>query len=477
MTLVWSNDILDAFHQDVELISALCGGLGILTVIGCIDDLKDVSAITKLLGQIAAGGVAYTAGIQIDAITIPFFGIWHLGMLSLPMTIFWYVLAINAVNLIDGMDGLAGSVVALSGTTLFLMGFVDDRFVSCLVLVAMLGGVTGFLRYNFNPASIFLGDTGSMSLGFILALTAVHSSQKSGAVFSVIAALLIIGLPIFDLSLAVFRRLLSGKKIFKADQYHIHHMLLRKGFNQRQSVFVLVGAAGLLEMLALVNLYSSDWISALSIVALVVALGLGVRMLGYRQVISFERRSSAIRELNVEAELRLHRVMDLAARLSHAQDSDHEGPSELSRRSSLETEPTSTQRLTDLSATKAALKSLAKELGWARIQIDLPNGQGHWLRSDSKAVSEGANIQGMLHWSISLPRIFETSDETTINDCIVAQFWVQEKECPFPAQERTMVLLLCTALQSYLSGVSIIELIQDADLAGPESSTESSATA
>ena len=141
-------------------------------------------------------------------------------------------------------------------------------------------------------------------------------------------------------------------------------------------MFVLVGAAGLLKCFALVNLYSSDWISALSIVALVVALGLGVRMLGYRQVISFERRSSAIRELNVEAELRLHRVMDLAARLSHAQDSDHEGPSELSRRSSLETEPTSTQRLTDLSAAKAALKTWPRSLDGLEFKSTYPMDKG-----------------------------------------------------------------------------------------------------
>ena len=224
---LWDNDISTAFWSDKELIVGLAGGLGVIAIIGIIDDLKGLPAVVKLGGQITAAAIAYQAGIHIDVLRLPFLDLAHLGWLSMPITIFWFVLSINAVNLIDGMDGLAESVVALAGGTLFFMCLGEDQVVACLILISMLGGVFGFLRYNLNPASIFLGDTGSMSLGFLLATVSVHFSQKSSVVFSLVAALMILGLPIFDLSMAIFRRFLSGKKIFSADQYHIHHLIDR----------------------------------------------------------------------------------------------------------------------------------------------------------------------------------------------------------------------------------------------------------
>ena len=154
------------------------------------------------------------------------------------VTVFWVVLVINAINLIDGMDGLAGSVVVLAGTSLFVMSLLEANPLACLLLVVMVGATLGFLAYNLNPASIFLGDTGSMFLGFVLALASVHSSQKSYTLFSMVAAMMVMGLPIFDLSMAVLRRFLSGKSLFSPDQHHIHHLLLRKGFSQKQSIYV-----------------------------------------------------------------------------------------------------------------------------------------------------------------------------------------------------------------------------------------------
>ena len=302
---VWDNDISTQFWGDLELIEGSLAGLAIICLIGIWDDLKGVPAIFKLLAQVAAASAAYAAGIHIDVLSIPFLHVVDLSWLSYPVTIFWFVLAINAINLIDGMDGLAGSVVALAGGTLFLMCLIEDKAVACLILISMLGGIFGFLRYNLHPASIFLGDTGSMSLGFLLSVISVHFTQKSSAVFSLVASILILGLPIFDLGMAIVRRALSGKRIFSADQYHIHHILLRKGFSQNQSVGVLITVAIIFEGLALMHIYTGDQLDALVLLALVVAMGIAVRVLGYHKIIFHQRRDQVLQSVRSHGEAAL----------------------------------------------------------------------------------------------------------------------------------------------------------------------------
>jgi len=299
---LWDNRISNALTNDSTLILSLFGGLSILTVVGLYDDLKGVSAIIKLGAQILAAVVAFSVGVQIEAISVPFMDMLQLGIFSFPLTIFWFVLAINAINLIDGMDGLAGSVVTLAGGTLFVMCLLEDKGVACLILISMLGAVFGFLKYNLNPASIFLGDTGSMTLGYILALVSIHFSQKSSTVFSIVASMLILGLPIFDLTMAVFRRILSGTKIFSADQYHVHHILLRKGYSQRQSVIVLVGFAVLLEALAIIYIYAGDKLDAIVICVVVFSLALAVRLLGYHKIIFSQRRHILMERVEQQGE-------------------------------------------------------------------------------------------------------------------------------------------------------------------------------
>lgn len=307
---LWDNDISEALWSDKELILGLAQGLGVIGIVGIIDDLRGVPAIIKLGGQICAGLLAYQAGIHIETLSIPFFQVLDLGWMSMPVTIFWFVLSINAVNLIDGMDGLAGSVVMLAGGTLFFMCLVEEQAVASLILLSMLGAVLGFLRYNVNPATIFLGDTGSMSLGFLLATVSVHFSQKSSVVFSLVASLMILGLPIFDLSMAIFRRFLSGKKIFSADQYHVHHILLRKGFSQRQSVLVLIVFALGFEGLALLHIYSGDQLDAIVLFALVVFLFISVRLLGYDEIIFTQRKNTVLKTVQNQTEEYLKLVLD-----------------------------------------------------------------------------------------------------------------------------------------------------------------------
>lgn len=290
----WQNDISRDLWMDQPLLVSLLGGGGILFAVGLLDDLRDMRAIIKLMAQVAAGLVVYSAGLRIEAISVPFFSPVQLGMLSLPATVFWMVLVTNAVNLIDGMDGLAGGVVVLAGGTLFIMSVIEDNVLAAVLLACVVGATMGFLAYNVNPATIFLGDAGSLTLGFLLALTAVHSSQKSYTLFSIVAAMMALGLPIFDLSLAVVRRYLSGQPIFRADQHHVHHRLLHMGLSQSQSVIVLFGGAIVLEGLALVFIYADDRLSALAIAALLPLIVVVVRVLGYDRLIMSARRARVL---------------------------------------------------------------------------------------------------------------------------------------------------------------------------------------
>ncbi len=316
---LWDNDISRAFWGDVELLLGLAGGLGVIAVVGILDDLKGVSAVVKLGAQVLAASVAYFAGIHIDVLGLPFVGLVQLGWLSYGVTVFWFVLAINAINLIDGMDGLASSVVSLAAGTLFLMCLIEDKAVACLILVSMLGGLGGFLRFNLNPASIFLGDTGSMSLGFILSVISVHFTQKSSAVFSLVAALLILGLPIFDLGMAIVRRALAGKRIFTADQYHIHHILLRKGYSQNQSVLLLIVGAIAFEGLALAHIFIGDKLDALVLLSVMVGLAIAVRALGYHKIIFNQRRNTVMKKVQSEGLTALDTMSTLTQALAEVE--------------------------------------------------------------------------------------------------------------------------------------------------------------
>jgi UDP-GlcNAc:undecaprenyl-phosphate GlcNAc-1-phosphate transferase len=319
---LWNNDISEAFFAERGLlISLTCGGALILAL-GIHDDLKGAGALIKLIGQITAAMIVFHAGVQIDVISIPFVGYMKLGIWSFPFTIFWIVLITNALNLIDGLDGLAGGVATLAGLTLFVMSLVQGNVVGALVMVSMVGATLGFLRFNWNPASIFLGDTGSLFLGFLLATVSAHGSQKSFALFSIVAAFVALALPIFDLSMAVIRRFLTGKRIFGADQYHIHHLLLRKGLSQRQAAITLLGGATILGGFALVLIYSSDRISALSIVALAALTVVVIHFLGYADIIRAGRRSMMFGKLEEAARERAQKVDEIRAQMLEASDEE-----------------------------------------------------------------------------------------------------------------------------------------------------------
>ncbi|SHJ85723.1 glycosyltransferase family 4 protein [Tepidibacter formicigenes] len=224
---------------DIKMIGILLGA-ALIVGMGIIDDTRDIKPKTKLLGQIVAAVIVVICGVKIEFITNPFIrGISYLGILGIPITIFWIVGITNTVNLIDGLDGLAAGVSAISAITISFVAYISGQEISGILLLALAGGALGFLPYNFNPAKIFMGDTGSLFLGYILSVIAIEGAIKSAAALAIAIPILALGLPIFDTTFAIVRRKLNGKPIMQADKGHLHHRLLNKGLSQKQTVLIL----------------------------------------------------------------------------------------------------------------------------------------------------------------------------------------------------------------------------------------------
>ncbi len=229
----------------------LAGGV-LIFLVGLMDDLYDLRPKVKLLGQVVAAAVAFFLGVKIVLITNPFGGMLLFpAWLSFILTVGWLVAITNTVNLIDGLDGLAAGVSTIAGVTLFMIAFERGQDLSALTAIALVGATLGFLRYNFNPARIFMGDCGSLFLGFMLGALSITGAMKVAATVSVFLPILILGIPIFDTTFAIVRRIVTRKPIFQADKGHLHHRLLKMGLSQRKAVLLIYGISLLLGGLAL----------------------------------------------------------------------------------------------------------------------------------------------------------------------------------------------------------------------------------
>jgi UDP-GlcNAc:undecaprenyl-phosphate GlcNAc-1-phosphate transferase len=208
--------------------------------VGLLDDVVDLTAGQKALGQVVAALIAFASGVRIDFVGNPFGGgLLLLGVLSLPVTLFWMVGFANVVNLIDGLDGLAAGITAIAAVSLLVLARESNQELASVLAAALVGICIGFLRYNFNPASIFMGDSGALFLGFSLACIALLGVMKSVAAITLVVPLLIIGVPVFDTFSAIVRRRRHGRPVHEADRGHIHHRLLGRGFTQRQTVLII----------------------------------------------------------------------------------------------------------------------------------------------------------------------------------------------------------------------------------------------
>jgi UDP-GlcNAc:undecaprenyl-phosphate/decaprenyl-phosphate GlcNAc-1-phosphate transferase len=233
----------------------LFGG-AIIFVIGLVDDIRGLRPSTKLAAQILAALVVYAYGFRIDVLSLTPNTELTLGWMALPLTILWIVGITNAFNLIDGLDGLATGIAMVALTTTLAVAAVLGNWEVVLLSGALVGALGGFLRYNFNPARIFLGDSGSLFIGFMLAVLSVYGSQKSAAAVLVIIPLFALAIPLLDTLLAILRRWLRGVHFFEADARHIHHRLLALGLTHRHAVMTLYLVATVLALLGITLVFA-----------------------------------------------------------------------------------------------------------------------------------------------------------------------------------------------------------------------------
>jgi UDP-GlcNAc:undecaprenyl-phosphate GlcNAc-1-phosphate transferase len=240
----------------------ILAGSAIVLTIGLIDDVRGLSPAPKLLAELAAAAIVMLADLRIERITVAD-QTWQLGYWSWPVTLLWIVGLTNAFNLIDGLDGLAAGVAVIAGATCAAILVARGHAGEAMLLAALVGAALGFLVYNFPPASIFLGDGGSLLFGFVLATTAITGWQKGATVLAAGVPVLIFALPIADAATAIVRRLVRGgkdgtptvravvRRVFEPDRQHIHHRLLSLGLSTRRAVVLLYAITFILSMLAL----------------------------------------------------------------------------------------------------------------------------------------------------------------------------------------------------------------------------------
>ncbi|MBE7047737.1 MAG: undecaprenyl/decaprenyl-phosphate alpha-N-acetylglucosaminyl 1-phosphate transferase [Ruminococcaceae bacterium] len=237
----------------IALIGILLGSMMIVGM-GIYDDSRDMRARSKLIIQIIAAALVVFCGVTVDYISVPSFiahgGIFNLNWIKYPITILWIVAVTNAVNLIDGLDGLAAGVSSIATFSLFFISVIQDNVEAAVISAALAGGCLGFLPYNMNPAKIFMGDTGSQFLGFMLAIISVLGLSKGAVIISFLVPFVILGIPLFDTSFAILRRIIQRRPIMEADRGHLHHKLLDRGFSQKQTVAILYVISILLSVIA-----------------------------------------------------------------------------------------------------------------------------------------------------------------------------------------------------------------------------------
>lgn len=265
---------------DLGLVGRLAPAVGVIFAVGLIDDLKGMTAWQKLAGQLLAAVVAFESGVQVHGV-----GGWVLpGYMELPATLAWLVLVTNAVNLIDGMDGLATGVALFATFTILAAGLQTNNIPLAMAVIPLGGALLGFLRYNFNPATVFLGDSGSLTIGFLLGCFGIFWSQKSATILGVTAPLLALAIPLLDAGLAVIRRFLRRESIFRADRGHVHHRLLEKGLTVRQAALILYAVSLLFAILSLVSSVVHDSYAGVILVLFGSVTWIGVQSLGYVEI-------------------------------------------------------------------------------------------------------------------------------------------------------------------------------------------------
>jgi UDP-GlcNAc:undecaprenyl-phosphate/decaprenyl-phosphate GlcNAc-1-phosphate transferase len=230
---------------------AILGGAAVIALVGVVDDVFDLSAPVKLVGQVGAALIPVLGGVRVDAFTLPFIGGFELDWLAYPLTVIGIVAVVNVINFTDGVDGLAAGVCAIAAAALAIIALSLDRNAAGVLAALTAGGALGFLRHGFPPASSFMGDTGSNLLGYLLATAAVQGALKTNAVVALAFPLVVLAVPILDGGFVIAKRIKYRQPIYQADRSHLHHRMAALGFSQRRTLAYMYGWTLILAGLAL----------------------------------------------------------------------------------------------------------------------------------------------------------------------------------------------------------------------------------
>jgi UDP-GlcNAc:undecaprenyl-phosphate/decaprenyl-phosphate GlcNAc-1-phosphate transferase len=282
-------------------------GAALMTILGAVDDVRPLPPLAKLTGQILIGALTVHLGIDINHITLPLAGVFNLGWLRYPVTILWIVAIVNVVNFIDGLDGLAAGFCGIAAITFAILSASLGRLDAAAVSAILAGAAIGFLRYNFHPATIIMGDSGSLMMGYLLATIAIEGVLKTAAAVSLVFPLVILALPILDTSFVILKRLKYRQPIYQADNWHFHHRFSNIGFSQRRTALTLYAWCTVLSVFALairfVPAHRHGW-SPVSLVILgvlgVIAVGSSVYVVYTLEILKL-RRLRALRAARREA--------------------------------------------------------------------------------------------------------------------------------------------------------------------------------
>jgi len=277
----WPNAQGDIMRDKAPVLLGLVIGVLMMLFLGIYDDRKGAGHRLKFSVQILAAVVIYFFGFRIQTISLPFGLHLDLWYFALPFTILWVVGITNAINLIDGIDGLAAGVSLFVTGTIFLVSLIYERSFTSAIAAAMGGALLGFLRYNFFPAKIFMGDSGSLAVGFLIAAIGIRGSYKGATMVALSIPILALGVPIMDTLLAIWRRFWSRKPVFSGDRDHIHHRLIERGLSQSKAALLLYGLTVFFGVMAfLITLGNSQEI-ALILLAFGIVTVIFVQRLGY----------------------------------------------------------------------------------------------------------------------------------------------------------------------------------------------------
>lgn len=306
VALSLGNRVAEMLREHANYIVGALACTAAMTLVGIVDDRVGLRAKTKLLVQVVLGFAAFLVGFRIGQVTVPWLGSVSLGALALPATILWVATITNAINLSDGLDGLAAGIGFLASATNAFVAVYLQNYYMAVMMVLLAGALLGFLRWNFHPARVFLGNAGSNGLGMFLALCSLHAAQKAPTAVMILVPLCALGYPIFDLLLTVARRMIAGQPMFASDRQHIHHRLLERGYGASGAALRIYAASVALIGLCILLSSMNHFFVGLGLAATVVLAVFSTRVLGYLEwggwaALSQEREQTRV--LHAAAEL------------------------------------------------------------------------------------------------------------------------------------------------------------------------------